>query len=66
VRRAYPDIEWSPHLLRNVALWITATVAVFSVCFGIGHVLLGNHQLGLGLMGLALALFLVIVRYWRP
>jgi SSS family solute:Na+ symporter len=66
VREAYPDIEWSPNLLRNMALWLTAIVAIFSVCFGIGHILLGTTQTGFGLLALALVLFFVIVRFWKP
>jgi solute:Na+ symporter, SSS family len=66
VREAYPDIEWSPNLLRNMALWFVAIGAVFSVCFGIGHTLLGTTQIGFSLLALALVLFFVIVRFWKP
>ena len=66
VREAYPDLEWSPHLSRNVLLWITGTVAVFCVCFGLGNVLLSSLTWGVGLLGLAVAFFLGLIRHWRP
>jgi hypothetical protein len=39
---------------------------VFSVCFGIGNLLLGSAGIGLGLLATAFALMALIVRVWRP
>ncbi|MBD3319699.1 MAG: hypothetical protein GF350_01230 [Chitinivibrionales bacterium] len=37
IARAYPDIEWNPHFRRVAVQWILGTIALFSLCFGIGH-----------------------------
>jgi SSS family transporter len=66
VREAYPDIEWSANLPRNVLLWIAGTFAVFCVCFGLGNVLLASTVGGIVLLGIAAVFFLGLVRYWRP
>ena len=66
VREAYRDIDWSPNLPRNLGLWVSGTVAVFCVCFGLGHLLLGVTLIGLVLLGLAALFFAGLVRYWRP
>jgi len=66
VREAYPDIEWSPNLSRNVLLWIVGTAAVFGICFGLGHLLLGTRVEGLILLGCSALIFVGLVRYWRP
>ena len=66
VREAYPDIEWSPNLARNLGLWVSGTLAVFCVCFGLGHLLLGSGAVGLALLAVAVVFFVGLVRYWRP
>jgi Na+/proline symporter len=66
VRERYPDLPWSPHLGRNVALWLVGTAGILGLCFGIGHLLLGSAATGATMLagaGLALAL---ILRSWRP
>ena len=66
VRERYPDIEWSPNLGRNAALWGVGLAGIMGICFGLGHILLGTPQYGAGLWLLAAAALAVVLRYWRP
>jgi len=66
VREAYPDIEWSPNLPRNLLLWGVGTLSVFCVCFGLGNLLLGTGTAGIAMLGVAAIFFVGLVRYWRP
>jgi solute:Na+ symporter, SSS family len=66
VRRAYPDIQWSENLLRNMLLWAVGIVCAFSVCFGIGHLILGTFSLGWQLLFLAGFAVAILLKTWRP
>ena len=66
VRRANPDIEWSPQLPRSVALFLIGSAAILCICFGLGNLVLGTRAGGLGLLSAAGILMAVILRYWRP
>jgi Na+/proline symporter len=66
VQERFDDIEWSPHLSRNIGLWLLGTTAVFSVCFGLGGLLLHGVTSGAGTLCLAVVLMVILVRYWRP
>jgi len=66
VRERYPDIDWSPRLRFNVLLWGIGIVAAFTLCFGIGHVLLGSRATATALLAVAGGCLVVLVRVWRP
>ena len=66
VRRAYPDILWSEHLLRNMLLWGVGIICAFSVCFGIGHLILGTAAFGWQLFVLAGLAVAILLKTWRP
>ena len=65
VRRSHADIVWSPYLARNVFLWFVGVAGIFSVCFGIGHVLLGSSIVASGLFAIAAVCLAVILKIWR-
>jgi SSS family solute:Na+ symporter len=65
VRERYPDIEWSPRLGRNVILWFVGLVTVFSVCFGVGQLLLGSANIGGWMLLLAIFGGAIVARYYR-
>ncbi|MDA8017855.1 MAG: Na+:solute symporter [Thermoanaerobaculia bacterium] len=58
----HPEIGWNPFFARAVAHWLSGSVAVFGICFGIGNLIFGATALGLGLLLMAVVIFLVI---WR-
>jgi hypothetical protein len=66
VRRAHPELVWSPSFGRSMALWGVGMVFVFSLCFGVGHLLLGSASLALLFGTLVAASLLAIIKYWRP
>jgi SSS family transporter len=66
VRRAFPDLSWSAELRRSLLLWLTGVCAVFSICFGVGHIMLGTSALGLGLLGFAGVCGIIVLKAWRP
>ena len=66
VRERYPEIQWSPYLPRNVLLWLVGLAGIWSVCFGIGHLLLGSSTTGLALWACAGCALIVVLRMWRP
>jgi SSS family transporter len=66
VRRAYPEIEWSPHFGRSVTMWAIGLIGVLALNFGSGHLLLGSTAAALTLLSLAGCCLLLLLRYWRP
>ena len=66
VHQAYPDIEWSPHLGRSLAMWAIGLLGVFCLNFGSGHLLLGSTVFALILLSIAGSCLLLLLRYWRP
>ncbi|MFH1131849.1 MAG: sodium:solute symporter family protein [Pseudomonadota bacterium] len=66
VRERYPDIEWSPNLLRNIGLWFVGLACVYCVCFGLGNFLIGVSAYGWGLFGVAAGCLIFLLKTWRP
>ena len=66
VYRDNPDIEWSPHFMRSIGLFVMGSAAILSVCFGIGNILLGVTSTGISMLVVAGILMVGIGRYWRP
>ena len=66
VRERYPDIEWSPHLPRSLALWVIGLIGLYCICFGTGHLLLGSSMVTVGLWAVAGCALVFVLRVWRP
>ncbi len=65
IREKYPDIAWNPHIVRSILHWICGSIAVFSLCFGIGNLIFAKPLAGGGLLIVALGIFAGIFATWR-
>ena len=65
VRERYPEIPFASDGLASLGRWGSGLVFVFSLCFGLGHLLVGSTLSGVALLGLALLSGLPLLGIWR-
>lgn len=64
IYRKYPRLGWNMHLGRSVVHWLLGTIGIFSICFGIGNILLASTSLGIALLAVAAVIFFGIYLTW--
>ena len=65
IYRKYPDIGWNPYVLRTCLHWALGVAAIYSFCFGFGHLMFLKYQMGITLIVVALLSSAIVFITWR-